>query len=1175
MNEYVIDIPLDAPLNLSFIDKKDEKGRFMYNNGVFSEAGLHNAFEERGEGQWTGDFDKNEILSVLPESQVIEFNKDYNISDGKLVWLTPELTAELPRRRGDPIRLSDGRAVEMPQNLQNLDWQPSSGLGIRQYLIAAEYIRIPQEIWINHTIRIHIFQINLWGDPVFTHRDIIADTFINLSSGHERFFRMTEGELGSVALEDFLSSATIKCNPVTVRKYGGEGENITHTDYLYVGIDVSSYSMNSCAVFNLNNSFAIERVIKGYWMPDLNGNVYGFPIPADYVDLDRGYFPRLRDIKRNENVPLNPELARADTHRGVIHNNGLLHHTFIRADSDDLSDTGRTADLVVAWNSDGLVTAPFQTSSNFNGLFNSLPAEFEEYYRSGITAMFHGFSFERNSINLSVDESSNGISNFGGFYCVPARTSPSARLSRYGIAQYSMTNVFEAKHISKAENEVSSFTRFNYPHTVNGNLGDDHTLPIGSRFSIRHYLSSNATREDSRSWSVEGNSVRRTDNGGNTARTAYFEVTGPGASHIVWRGRQRHGWTDWRQHGNEISITASDQAINRSSTGEVNLTLDCGRLIMNYPVKEIININTSSYNLTGWRRPESGETHQGTFNLNRVRNNKAANANIMYSGDTVIPDNASTEISQEVTQSPQSLGIFDAWVFGTDNIDVYITTAAGDALWTSVNDTKVSNGRPSQIITYGDAVLLVFDKYTVYAHSTNRDGEMRPEIRMLTPRMAVASQTDNNLIELINGEYRVSHAFSGLGYRTNVLGNGGAPGTDEVQSNFQDILVENKHGNVLPPNSLTLPDGFLTQTPSYPHPVQHVNKNTLPSLIRENINAFRYSFPVSLQRGPNLDEWLTVGGNNTPAHVIDGEMTLTSDIIGAGSRLKQIVILGQLFEFDESFITPVTVESGVRIFGQHTNIFNKIFAGSSSQRGYFFDLITKSVDAFHLDSGFQTGAALDLIDAVISAIPLNEFSYTHINRLDNEKGGTKQALLYMNEFGEFVRDFGDIVPEADSQMMVGIGGLLIQDADKWRILRNAVLHEHLQDIREGNGRFGYNNFKSRVGYTGHGNNFIKPRFWEMEFYLSAAMRELYKGREGKKIKMTMGTYSLHDMKKWGQPSKEFVFTVNDFKNGYYTIRYDCLHEECRSQSMWWETEEFAHISAVTFKYVLGSQMTDR
>lgn len=151
----------------------------------------------------------------------------------------------------------------------------------------------------------------------------------------------------------------------------------------------------------------------------------------------------------------------------------------------------------------------------------------------------------------------------------------------------------------------------------------------------------------------------------------------------------------------------------------------------------------------------------------------------------------------------------------------------------------------------------------------------------------------------------------------------------------------------------------------------------------------------------------------------------------------------------------------------------------------------------------------------------------------------------------------------------------MQGQDEWRLLRNAVLYDHLQDVREGGGRFFHSDLKIRTGFIGDGGNFTKPRFWEVEFYLSTAMRELYEGKRDKKIKARLGTYSLHDKKKWSQPAKEFTFAVNDFKNGYYTIRYDCLHEECRSQSLWFETEGFVHISAITYKYVLGSQMTDR
>ena len=1255
----------------------------MYNNGILSEAGLHNAFEERGEGTWLGDFDAERIHAQLPRSRVLEFDKRFNVEGGKLIWLTPALTAALPTRLNDPIKLSDGREIIVPEDLRGLDWRASSGVG-NQYLVAVRFGETQ--------LHIHILRIDPDGQPQFSVVNIALNTSLNTTTAPVTAFRMAEGELGNITLQSFLSSSgRIRCNPVvfgqmesdeggeriTIRYYGTSlsdfpglpnigaivqgatigqsgqwmvtamdnveyrpdpprvipnpnhdprptipNPNHDNSDphssptmpnpnfdsretlpnplfdpsrayqrnvhftavtqlsesfdrYLYVGIDVNSYSLNSCAIIriNANGTFTLIRIVKGFWMPDLAGNIRGFPFPENHVTLARGYSPRLRNAV-GQHIRLDPETIMANTHRGVVYHNGLLHHL------PDNARTGATLgatqirnQLVTAWSVERLEMMPIRTSENFNGVFNNPPRQLER--RSGITAMFHGFSFIRNALRLTIDGTDLEIPSFGGFYCVPTRTIPNARLAKFGIGQYSMVGAFEARHISFSEEDTSDpfwISTEQWPET--------REMRNGTRFRMRHYRSRGHFNQErsirNRSWNIIQSTpiLRRTDSVGGTARNAYFEAIGEGTATIEHFSQQQHGLV-WRNHIQHIRVTVTAAEIDRSESGEVRLTLDCGRLVANYPTKEDVSIQQSSYGLLGWNPPADEQLHQGAFQLSEIQSDSSALANILYSGDTNIPVEAQTADSQEIKQSPQALGIFDAWIFGIEGIDVYLTMAAGEALWTSINDTKIATGAPSQVIVYEDAVLLIFDKFTVYAHATNRDGAMVPKLKILTPTLAVASQTDINLVEMIDSAYLLRHAFSGLGYVTNILGRRHRSGIEETQSNFQDILVENKHGNVPPPNSLTLPSGFLVQTPDYPQPVQHINAYTPPANIRENINAFRYSFPISVERGPNLDEWLRVMGNNAQAHVINGQMTLTTDVIGARGALQQIVILGQLFEFDKSFLTPVNFEAGVRIFGQHTNVFNKIFAGASSQRAYFFDLIGKSIDAFQLDSGFQTGIPLDLIDRVVDAIPMNEFSYTHVLRLDNEKGGVKNILLHMADSGVFFRDFGDIVPGPASEMLVGIGGLLIQDEDSWRLLRNAVLYENLQDIREKRGRFFHQNLRWRTGFVGDGISFINPRFWEVEFYLSTTMRELYEGRKDEPIRVRMGTYSLHDRKKWSQPEKTFAFTVNDFKDGYFTLRYDCLHEECRSQSLWFDADGFVHISALTFKYIVGPQMTDR
>jgi len=1126
--EKVYNVDLAAPLNLSFVDNRDPSGRFISNSGVFSESGLHNAFMERGDGQWLGEFNEGEIRAHIPVTRVLEFDHGMDARGGRLAWLTPELRAVWPDDPDLPVRLSDGRTATIPAVLRKLDRKASSGIG-NQYMVAVG--------WGGAQLHVHIFGISDAGDPVFSQVNINLDTSTNTGTAPVSHFRMGTGELGEQTLQRFLDSAgTIGCFPMVYglpqpdadaeiieaqfygpsetdfpglpsaggRIDGGtigrEGhwmavhvgdpvfrpdraeiipnpghdpreeignpdfdsrETIPNPDfdpreyiddpedgtipnpdydsreyvdnpgydpreripnpghdpreeignpdfdpdrlyertvrlryldmatvsldrYLHVGIDVGSFSLNGCAVIriNANGSFTLERVVKGFFMPDLAGNVWGFPFPESHVTGPRGYCPFLRD-GAGAFVSMSQENIRANAHRGTVFRDNMLQHLPDTArNSADLNGSQSRTRLVAAWHPDRLVYLPVRTSQNFNGVYTNTSYS----NRNGITALFHGFAVARQPLELFADSSDLNIPDFGGFYCVPTGTVPNARLSAYGIAQYSMAGAFEAAHRSRSSQIVG------HHHGQSGDPWSDVSVQQNSTLTFQWTrgtsIRGNPASYHSVTWHSSNPAVVRFIR--LVGRAGDFIAVGMGTA-IVTHTRQedRAGPLGYTERTSTVRITVTAPPPDRThDTGLERLRQDCGQMVINYPAKDGVPVSQSSYGVAAWNRPQGGGTH-GTFSLLEEIDEQTVFANVLYGGDTQIPDVASTSLSRETMKSPQALGIFDARVAVAGGIEIFVTVADGQALWTSVNDTKVSTGAPTQILRHTDSVLLIFDKYTVYVHDTNRDGTMVPEIRLITHTLALVSQTGVNCMEKTDGvpPLRTFHAFSGLGYRTNIIGPRHLSGTDEVQSAFQDILWNNRHTNVADPNHLTLPRAFSTLTPPYEHAIRHININTPPGHITENIHAYRFSLPVSVRRGPNLDEWVTVRGNNVQMFVIDGVKTLTSDILAARSSLRQIVLLGQMFEFDRTFISPVDIDMGVRVYGTPVNKFNKVYAGSSSQRAYFFDVVSKTLDAFNLDGGFDVGVPLDLIDGVLNATPVNEFSYTNVRRLTGTGGG--------------------------------------------------------------------------------------------------------------------------------------------------------------------------------------------
>jgi len=1158
--EQVANIPLNAPLNLAFVNKKDPQARFIANNGLLTEAGLHNAYEQHGDGVYLGDFDEQAVRDMVPVTKVLQFEY-HKKESGLFLYLNPTVTATWPNNANDPVRLSNGNNINIPENLRRLEWRPSSGVG-NQFMAACMFDGVRMVI--------HTFHVLANGLPIFRQTLVPISTYTNPNTAPLSNIRMAQGEMGSVTLQSYLSSlSNIRVHPVTFDHItGDEGSQVTER-YLMVGLDLQSFSLNSCAVMRLNadGSARNVRVVKGFFMPSFNGMIRGFPFPANHVDAQRGYVPFLRGAN-DAFIPLNVETVRADIHRGVVFDSNMLHHLpDTSRTSAVLNDTQTTERLICGLLFGGFEFMPFSNSQNINNEFYVELSE-SALRHAGITAMFNGFVFERRPLRLTNDDTDWDLPNFGGFYTVPLRH-VGARFADFGIAQYSMVGVFEARHQSFASN-ADPFMAIGegWPATL--------TRAEGSRFSVRHYRSIGHFGQErnirNRSWTIEqSRPVLRQTSGNNSSRTANFEAIGPGTAVIQHRSEQQHGGS-WRWHVQRLTVTVTPLIDGTMTTGEARLIFDLGRAVLNYPAKESVAVEQTSYGLDAWEQPGEGQLHQGVFHLMPFSSTTNIFANVLYSGDTNIPSRANTSASMELKPSPQGLGIFDAGILSIPEIDLSITTGLGESLWTSINDTKVATGAPNQIIIWENALLLVFDDFNVHVHSTNGGGAMLPEVKLLTPHIVAITQTGANIVEMTD-RLRAHHAFSGLGFMTNVVGASHSPGIDEIQSNFQDILVDNRHGNVLPPNSLSLPDGFLAITPDYPQPVQHVNANTPPSQIRDNINAFRYAIPVSARHGPNLDQWMLVQGNNVIVHVIDGRFTLTSDIIGSRTNLRQIVILGQLFEFDRNFISAVTIESGQRIFGTPINIFNKKFAGSTSQRAYFFDVVSKSVDMFSLDSGFDTGVPLDLLDDVIDAVPLNEFSYTLVDRLD-ELGNVTRTLLHMADSGVFFRDFSHLEINDGDTLSVGIGGLLIQNENGWRILRNVLLSSEIDRLNNGDG-FSFAPLRFQTAFAGLEGRFIIPRFWELDIYLSAAMRKLWRGRENEPITVRMKSKSIHDRKLWEDGWRVFTFKIRDFKDGYYTVRYDCRPEECASQSLLLEANDYIHISQIAFKYVEGAVPTDR
>jgi len=113
--------------------------------------------------------------------------------------------------------------------------------------------------------------------------EIGVQVYIDPATADSRRLRMCEGELGSMSLDVFIEAniRSARLMPVIV------GER------LLVGVDFGHPTMNCCIVM-MRETLAMERVIKGFFNPGLDGMIRGELFPEDYI-TENGFTPWRRE----------------------------------------------------------------------------------------------------------------------------------------------------------------------------------------------------------------------------------------------------------------------------------------------------------------------------------------------------------------------------------------------------------------------------------------------------------------------------------------------------------------------------------------------------------------------------------------------------------------------------------------------------------------------------------------------------------------------------------------------------------------------------------------------------------------------------------------------------------------------------------------------------------------
>jgi hypothetical protein len=403
--------------------------------------------------------------------------------------------------------------------------------------------------------------------------------------------------------------------------------------------------------------------------------------------------------------------------------------------------------------------------------------------------------------------------------------------------------------------------------------------------------------------------------------------------------------------------------------------------------------------------------------------------------------------------------VYDYRVHG--GTDLWFSAVDGEIVYTSVADTKILDGAPTNVVVSGRQ-LFVASSYcaleVLEKGNFNLD-LLRP--RPVTSACLMWNTTEQNI--LYNSE--VQHGFDA--YSNRLISLRGAPGLDVEKLAVCFSYAVNgplKVSSIFPPAAYF---GLFTTAPIFDYSGEGWNHRidvflqdqisqtklfvTLDALA-ENRNGYRFSVPVIHDRLALLPAAVkTIAAYKL--HVVDGITSLTTDLRSTNGVLRRprsldFTVYGQIYRWNEEYISKINNAFGTSDIRDIVATLGLSYIGSTPEVAWFY---SPAIRGFYNFSGSETikklFTAFRMYDVRMSTW---DFVAQEVVMEADTNHGTMLARTSDNFTGE-VYPIAKTIGPYDFYSMAG--GLTFQGIKRHQVNRFLLLEEMIDSIKANRGKW--------------------------------------------------------------------------------------------------------------------------
>jgi hypothetical protein len=397
-----------------------------------------------------------------------------------------------------------------------------------------------------------------------------------------------------------------------------------------------------------------------------------------------------------------------------------------------------------------------------------------------------------------------------------------------------------------------------------------------------------------------------------------------------------------------------------------------------------------------------------------------------------------------------------------DALGLWYTAIDGEIVAVSVDDTKVLDGEPSNVVFQNQKILLGSSYTAIEVLST---GDF--DVDLLRPRPVTSSvlawnTTGYNI--LYNDE--IKHGFDA--YSNRILSLKGSPGLDVERLNAVHSYVANgplKTSSIFPPAAVfglfSSPPQFKYTGDGWSHSVSInlVDQITQKSLYKtldsdaENKNGYRYSVPIIHDRLALLPAAIkTIAAYKT--HVIDGISSLTTELRSTNGILRRpraldFTVYGQIYRWNEEYISKINQAFGTADIRDIVATLGLDYIGSTPEVAWFY---SPAIRAFYNFEGSET---IRKLFTAYRLYDVDSSTWDFVNQEVVMRAKTKddRPILVRTD-----RDFtGEIAPIAETVGQYDFysmaGGMTFQGLNKHQVNRFLLLDYMIPSIVKNMGKW--------------------------------------------------------------------------------------------------------------------------